>query len=51
VGKAAHRTLSIRVVTIWFARKAPAGQEGDLVPTILRKDWITILRLFGPLEL
>ncbi len=47
---AAPRTQLIRVVTIWFARKAPAGQEGYLVQTIPRKDWITILRLFGPLE-
>ena len=36
--------------TIYFAPKAPAGQEGNWVQTRPGKGWNVILRLYGPLE-
>jgi hypothetical protein len=37
-------------VTVWFAPKAPAGQEGNWVQTIPGKGWNSLLRLYAPLE-
>jgi hypothetical protein len=37
-------------VTVWFAPKAPAGQETNWVQTIPGKGWNTLLRLYAPLE-
>ena len=37
-------------VTVWFAPKAPAGQEGNWVQTMPGKGWNTLLRLYGPLQ-
>ena len=37
-------------VTVRFAPKAPAGQEGNWVQTMPGKGWNTLLRLYGPLE-
>jgi hypothetical protein len=37
-------------VTVWFAPKAPAGQEGNWVQTMPGKGWNVLLRLYGPLE-
>jgi len=37
-------------VTVWFAPKAPAGQEANWVQTMPGKGWNTLLRLYGPLE-
>ena len=36
--------------TIYFAPKAPAGQEGNWIQTRPGKGWNVILRLYGPLE-
>ena len=38
-------------VTVWFAPKAPAGQEGNWVQTMPGKSWNVILRLYAPLSL
>lgn len=37
-------------VTIWFAPKAPAGQEANWVQTMPGKGWNSLLRLYAPLE-
>jgi hypothetical protein len=37
-------------VTVWFAPKAPAGQEANWVQTMPGKSWNTLLRLYAPLE-
>jgi hypothetical protein len=37
-------------VTVWFAPKAPAGQESNWVQTMPGKGWNSLLRLYGPLE-
>ena len=37
-------------VTVYFAPKAPAGQEGNWVQTTPGKGWNTLLRLYAPLE-
>jgi hypothetical protein len=37
-------------VTVWFAPKAPAGQETNWVQTIPGKGWNSLLRLYAPLE-
>jgi hypothetical protein len=37
-------------VTVWFAPKAPAGQEGNWVQTVPGKGWNTLLRLYAPLQ-
>jgi hypothetical protein len=37
-------------VTVWFAPKAPAGQEGNWVQTMPGKGWNTLLRLYAPLQ-
>ena len=37
-------------VTVWFAPKAPAGQEANWVQTVPGKGWNVLLRLYGPLE-
>ena len=37
-------------VTVWFAPKAPAGQEADWVQTMPGKGWNSLLRLYAPLE-
>jgi hypothetical protein len=37
-------------VTVWFAPKAPAGQESNWVQTMPGKDWNGMLRLYAPLE-
>jgi hypothetical protein len=36
--------------TIWFGPKAPEGHEGNWIQTIPGKSYLTILRLYGPLE-
>ncbi|MBQ0822114.1 DUF1254 domain-containing protein [Microvirga sp. HBU67558] len=36
--------------TVWFAPKAPAGQERNWVQTMPGKGWNVLLRLYGPLE-
>ena len=36
--------------TVWFAPKAPAGQEKNWVQTMPGKGWNVLLRLYGPLE-
>jgi hypothetical protein len=36
--------------TIWFGPKAPEGHEGNWIQTITGKSYLTILRLYGPLE-
>ena len=35
---------------IYFAPKAPKGQEGNWVQTLPRRSWFTLLRMYGPLE-
>jgi hypothetical protein len=37
-------------VTVWFAPKAPAGQEANWVQTMPGKGWNSLLRLYAPLE-
>ena len=37
-------------VTVWFAPKAPAGQESNWVQTTPGKSWNSLLRLYAPLE-
>jgi hypothetical protein len=37
-------------VTVWFAPKAPAGQETNWVQTMPGKGWNSLLRLYAPLE-
>jgi hypothetical protein len=37
-------------VTVWFAPKAPAGQESNWVQTMPGKGWNSLLRLYAPLE-
>jgi len=37
-------------VTVYFASKAPAGQEGNWVQTMPGKGWNTLTRLYAPLE-
>lgn len=37
-------------VTIWFAPKAPAGEEANWVQTMPGKGWNSLLRLYAPLE-
>jgi hypothetical protein len=37
-------------VTVWFAPKAPAGQDGNWVQTMPGKGWNTLLRLYAPLQ-
>ena len=37
-------------VTVYFAPKAPAGQEGNWVQTVPGKGWNALLRLYAPLE-
>jgi hypothetical protein len=36
--------------TVWFGPKAPKGHEGNWIQTIPGKSYLTILRLYGPLE-
>jgi hypothetical protein len=35
---------------VYFAPKAPPGQEGNWLQTVPGKSWFTILRMYGPLE-
>ena len=37
-------------VTVWFAPKAPAGQEANWVQTMPGKGWNSLLRLYAPLD-
>jgi hypothetical protein len=37
-------------VTVWFAPKAPAGQETNWVQTTPGKGWNSLLRLYAPPE-
>jgi hypothetical protein len=37
-------------VTVWFAPKAPAGEETNWVQTMPGKGWNSLLRLYAPLE-
>lgn len=37
-------------VTVWFAPKAPAGQENNWVQTMPGKGWNSLLRLYAPLQ-
>jgi hypothetical protein len=37
-------------VTVWFAPKAPAGQEANWVQTMPSKSWNSLLRLYAPLQ-
>jgi len=37
-------------VTVWFAPKAPAGQESNWVQTTPGKGWNSLLRLYAPLQ-
>jgi hypothetical protein len=37
-------------VTVWFAPKAPAGQEANWVQTMPGKGWNALLRLYAPLQ-
>jgi hypothetical protein len=37
-------------VTVWFAPKAPAGEEANWVQTIPGKGWNSLLRLYAPLQ-
>jgi hypothetical protein len=37
-------------VTVWFAPKAPAGQESNWVQTMPGKGWNSLLRLYAPLQ-
>ncbi len=37
-------------VTIWFAPKAPAGEEANWVQTMPGKGWNSLLRLYAPLQ-
>jgi Protein of unknown function (DUF1214) len=36
-------------VTVWFAPKAPAGEENNWVQTMPGKGWNSLLRLYAPL--
>jgi hypothetical protein len=36
--------------TVWFGPEAPEGHEGNWIQTIPGKSYLTILRLYGPLE-
>lgn len=36
--------------TIWFSPEAPAGHEGNWVQTARGKGYLTMLRLYGPLQ-
>jgi hypothetical protein len=36
--------------TVWFGPEPPAGKESNWVPTVPRKGWFTVLRLYGPLD-
>ena len=36
--------------TVWFAPKAPKGEEANWVQTMPGKGWNVLLRLYGPLE-
>jgi hypothetical protein len=36
--------------TVWFGPKAPKGHEDNWIQTIPGKSYLTILRLYGPLE-
>lgn len=35
---------------VYFAPKAPEGQEGNWLQTVPGRSWFTILRMYGPLE-
>ena len=37
-------------ITVWFAPKAPPGQEDNWVQTMPGKSWHSIVRLYGPLQ-
>jgi hypothetical protein len=37
-------------VTVWFAPKAPLGQEANWVQTMPGKGWNSLLRLYAPLQ-
>ncbi|WP_420992400.1 DUF1254 domain-containing protein [Cupriavidus sp. 30B13] len=37
-------------VTVWFAPKAPPGQDGNWVQTMPGKGWNTLLRIYAPLQ-
>jgi hypothetical protein len=37
-------------VTVWFAPKAPLGQENNWVQTMSGKGWNSLLRLYAPLK-
>jgi len=37
-------------VTVWFAPKAPVGQESNWVQTMPGKGWNSLFRLYAPLE-
>ena len=37
-------------VDIYFAPQAPAGKESNWIQTVSGKSWMTILRLYGPLQ-
>ena len=36
--------------TVWFGPEAPDGHEGNWIQTIPGKSYLTIIRLYGPLE-
>ena len=35
---------------LYFAPKAPKGQESNWLQTVPGKSWFSILRMYGPLE-
>ncbi|MFH0983527.1 MAG: DUF1214 domain-containing protein [Planctomycetota bacterium] len=37
-------------IDIYFGPQAPAGNESNWMQTVPGKSWLTILRLYGPLE-
>lgn len=37
-------------VDIWFGPESPPGKEANWIQTIPGKGWLTLLRLYGPLE-
>ena len=37
-------------IGLYFAPKAPEGQENNWLQTMPGKSWFTILRMYGPLE-
>jgi hypothetical protein len=37
-------------VDIWFGPEPPPGKEANWIQTIPGKGWLTLLRLYGPLD-